>query len=210
MKIVAALADPADAAAAQAQGADMAELRFDRMDADPAACVRQVRNACSLPLVGTLRSVAEGGRFAGDAGEWLTKIRPVISSVAFIDIEQRFSQHAGMVREAGTGVIASYHTGTMPTCYELFDLERQLRAYGDIVKIIVTPQDEEDLIDLITFTHAVTQPVCTGVMGSAFRYARAILPLFGSELAYCSVGRATAEGQYTVAEFRALLTMLGR
>jgi 3-dehydroquinate dehydratase-1 len=210
MKIVAALTDPADAPLALRQGADMAELRFDLMDADPAACVRQVKSACPLPLIGTLRSVAEGGRFAGDAGDWIRKIRPVVSAVDFIDIEQRFSQHARIIRDAGCGVIASYHTGAMPTCYELFDLERQLRTYGDIVKIIVTPQDEEDIIDLITFTHAAELPVCTGVMGTEFRFARALLPLFGSELAYCSVGKATAEGQYTVAEFRQIQRMLGR
>ena len=37
--------------------------------------------------------------------------------------------------------------------------------YGDIVKIIVTPQNEEDIIESIAFTHAVKKPVCTGVMG---------------------------------------------
>jgi 3-dehydroquinate dehydratase-1 len=38
-------------------------------------------------------------------------------------------------------------------------------------------------------------------MGTQFRYARAILPLFGSELIYCNVGTATAAGQYSVEEF---------
>jgi len=87
-------------------------------------------------------------------------------------------------------------------------MERELRAYGDIVKIIVTPANAEDVIELIAFTHAVKGPVCTGVMGTQFRYARAILPLFGSELVYCHAGTATASGQYSVQEFVRLMELL--
>ena len=210
MRIVAALTDPADAAPAQEQGADMVELRFDIMEGDPVAIAEQVTGDCSLPVIATFRSVQEGGRYAGSPDEWLRRIGPALPLIDFVDMEQRFSLHAGAIKAAGKPVIASYHTGGMPGMYELFDLERFMRTYGDIVKIIVTPQEEGDIIELITFTHAVHQPVCTGVMGSAFRYARAILPLFGSELAYCSVGAATAEGQYTVAEFRALMQLLGK
>lgn len=208
MKIVAALTDPADAAVAERQGADIVELRFDLMDGEPEELLHRCRACCTLPVIATFRSVAEGGRFSGSAGDWLSRITPLLPRVDYVDAEQRFSQHAGTVRAAGKSVIASYHTGGMPSCYELFDLERHMRSYGDIVKIIVTPRNREDVIELITFTHAVTQPVCTGVMGSQFRYARAVLPLFGSALAYCSAGKETAEGQYTVAEFRALAGML--
>ena len=38
-------------------------------------------------------------------------------------------------------------------------------------------------------------------MGKEFRYARAMLPFFGSELVYCHMGAATADGQYSVEEF---------
>jgi 3-dehydroquinate dehydratase-1 len=209
MRIVAALTDPADAARAQEQGADMVELRFDLMEGDPVAIAELATRDCTLPVIATFRSVQEGGRYAGSPDEWLGRITPVLPLADFVDMEQRFSLHAGAIRAAGKPVIASYHTGGMPGMYELFDLERFMRTYGDIVKIIVTPQNEEDIIELISFTHAVKQPVCTGVMGSQYRYARALLPLFGSELAYCSVGEQTAAGQYTVAEFRELMGLLG-
>ena len=90
----------------------------------------------------------------------------------------------------------------------LFGLEQELRAYGDIPKIIVTPENEDDLIDLIAFTRAAKKPICTGVMGARFRYARAILPLFGSELVYCHTGDPTAAGQYSVKEYVALARLL--
>jgi 3-dehydroquinate dehydratase-1 len=96
----------------------------------------------------------------------------------------------------------------MPVLFNLFALERELREYGDIVKIVVAPKSEEDVISLISFTHAALKPVCTGIMGARFRYARAILPLFGSEFAYCHAGVPTAEGQYSVGEFVRLMDIL--
>jgi len=208
MKIVAALTDPAQAPSARDRGADMIELRFDLMEGEPGELVQQCRDTCPLPVIGTLRSAQEGGRFFGNGSEWEEKIRPVIPLVDYVDVEQQFVKNAICVKEAGTKIIASHHSPVMMPLQVLFVLERELRAYGDIVKIVVTPRDTDDIIDLIAFTHAVKQPICTGVMGSSFRYARAVLPLFGSELAYCYMGETTAEGQYSVEEFVQLQKLL--
>ena len=208
MKIVAALTDPAHASRAQDLGADIIELRFDLMEGDPLSCVNICRDSSSLPIIGTIRSAQEGGQFFGDATAWFEKICPVIPFVDYIDVEQRFASCAPQIKEAGTAIIASYHTGTMLSLPELFTRERDLRKYGDIVKIIVTPANEEDILELFAFSHAVKKPVCTGVMGTKFRYARAILPLFGSLLVYCHTGTRTAEGQYSVQEFISLMTLL--
>jgi len=208
MKIIAALTDPRDASRAQDQGADLVELRFDLMEGDPLTLVRTCKDICSLPIIATIRSAQEGGRFFGDAGEWFEKIRPVIPLVEYIDVEQRFASCTLPIKEAGKQIIASHHTGRMMPLPDLFRLERDLRGFGDMVKIIVTPQNEEDIIELIAFTHAIKKPICTGVMGVQFRYARAILPLFGSELVYCHTGNRTADGQYSVQEFISLVKLL--
>lgn len=208
MKIVATLTDPSLASHAQQQGADMVELRFDLMGCDPVSGVQTCKDLCSLPLIATFRSAPEGGQFFGDANAWYEKIRPLLPLVEFVDIEQRFSPFARQVKGAGKTIIASCHSGEMMPLHELFEMERTLRAYGDIVKIIVTPANTDDIIDLIAFTHAVKKPVSTGVMGTPFRYARAILPLFGSELVYCHIGTATAAGQYSVQEFVRLMELI--
>jgi len=208
MKIVAALTDPVQASRAEELGADMIELRFDLMAGTPKKLVQQCKKACSLPIIGTLRSAREGGQFFGDGHEWEKKIRPIIPLVDYIDVEHLFVKNAICVKEAGTKIIASHHAPIMMPLHVLFVLERELREYGDIVKIIVTPGNADDVIELIAFTHAVKQPICCGVMGAAFRYARAVLPLFGSELVYCHMGDATAEGQYSVEEFVALKRLL--
>jgi 3-dehydroquinate dehydratase-1 len=208
MKIVAALTDPSHAAGAEAQGADLVELRLDLMGGDPGEILRQYRKDCTLPVIATLRSAPEGGRFFGSADAWMEKIRLVIPHADYIDIEQQFSRHAPAVRAAGRTIIASYHTGAMIALASLFDKERELRAYGDIPKIVLTPKTEADLVELVTFTEAAKKPVITGVMGSEFRYARAILPLFGSAFVYCHTGDPTAVGQYSVEEFVQLKKLL--
>lgn len=208
MKIVAALTDPSQASRSMELGADIIELRFDLAEDDPLTSVQICRDACSLPIIGTIRSAQEGGRFFGDAAAWLEKMCPVIPLVDYIDMEQRFASCAPQVHGAGTAIIASHHAGKMLTLPELFALERDLRVYGDIVKIVVTPHTEADILELLEFTHAVKKPVCTGVMGAQFRYARAILPLFGSGLVYCHTGTMTAEGQYSVQEFVSLMALL--
>jgi 3-dehydroquinate dehydratase-1 len=208
MKIVAALTDPALASLAQEQGADMVELRFDLIEGDPVSSVILCKNVCSLPVIATLRSAREGGQFFGDTASWYEKICPLLPMVEMVDIEQQFEPYACFAKEAGKKIIASHHCCDMMMLPELFDKERKLRAYGDIVKIIVTPKNREDIIELIAFTHAVKKPLCTGVMGGQFRYARAILPLFGSEMVYCHVGTATAAGQYSVQDFVRLMEWL--
>jgi 3-dehydroquinate dehydratase I len=209
MKIVAALTDPSHAVLAQEQGADIIELRLDLFEGSLVEHARRCREQVTLPIIATLRSAPEGGRYFGNAEEWMERLSPIVPLVDYIDIEQRFSDNAPAIRAVGKQVIASCHEARMPDLTELFHLEQNLRAFGDIPKIIVTPQSEDDLIDLISFTTAAKKPICTGVMGAQFRQARAILPLFGSEFVYCHTGTPTAEGQYSVEEFVQLRKLLG-
>jgi 3-dehydroquinate dehydratase-1 len=208
MKIVASLTDAAQAAAARDLGADLLELRLDLMEGNAVTQAALCKKTVDMPVIATLRSAQEGGNYFGTADEWLDRMLPVMPFVDYVDVELRFRKHADAIRDQGKTIIASYHTREMPPLFELFGFERDLRSFGGIVKIIVTPRDVEDILSLVTFTHTAQRPICTGVMGYAFRYARAILPFFGSELVYCHAGTATAAGQYSVAEFVRLMDLL--
>jgi 3-dehydroquinate dehydratase I len=210
MKIVAALTDACYAKTARDDGADLLECRLDLMAGDPVSQLKQCRELVSLPIIGTLRSAQEGGRYFGNAQEWYGIVKQILPFVDYVDVEQRFAMHAPSINAAGKTIIASHHTNQMLSLPDLFGLERDLRAYGDIPKIIVTPLNEEDVIHLLSFTLAAKKPICTGVMGSTFKWARVMLPLFGSEFVYCHAGSATAAGQYSVEEFRALQKMMNR
>ncbi|MFA7199765.1 MAG: type I 3-dehydroquinate dehydratase [Methanoculleus sp.] len=184
------------------------EIRLDRMEGDLPDQVRAIREKTTIPLIATLRSRDEGGRFVGDAALWARIIGPIARYVDLVDVEARYRDHAPFIKGEGVQILASLHTTEMPTLPELGKIEELLRSYGDIPKIVVKPRTRDDLLDLVTFTHRAQKPICTSIMGAEFRYARPILPLFGSEFVFCHAGTPTAEGQYHIREMRQLADLL--
>lgn len=184
------------------------EIRLDRMEGDLQEQVRAIRAKTAVPLIATLRSREEGGRFVGDAELWVRIVGPIAKYVDFVDVEARYRDHAPFIKSQGVQILASLHTSEMPTLPELGRIEEMLRSYGDIPKIVVKPRTRDDLFDLIAFTHHAQKPICTSIMGAEFRYARVILPLMGSEFTFCHAGTPTAEGQYHIREMRQLADLL--
>lgn len=184
------------------------EVRLDRVEGDMLDQVRAIREKTAIPLIATLRSRDEGGRFVGDADLWVRIVGPIARYVDIVDVEAQYRDHAPFIKSQGVQILASLHTNEMPTPPELGWIEEMLRSYGDIPKIVVRPRTREDLFELITFTHRAQRPICTSIMGAEFRYARAILPLFGSEFTFCHAGTPTAEGQYHIREMRQLADLL--
>ncbi|MEN6342152.1 MAG: type I 3-dehydroquinate dehydratase [Methanospirillum sp.] len=191
-----------------AAGPDLIELRLDLVErGDHPALAARCANI-AIPLIVTVRSIEEGGAFAGDERNCARLLAPFLPVARYVDLERRFRALAPAYREAGCGIIASAHLGTMLPLPELFGLERELRSYGDLPKLVLAPSSDDDLLDLLSFTHAATKPVCTSITGTAYRHGRALLPLFGSALAYCAAGRPSSPGQYTLAEMRELMRLL--
>ncbi|MDD1666622.1 MAG: type I 3-dehydroquinate dehydratase [Methanomicrobiales archaeon] len=209
MRIVATVVNAREAALAADLCPDLIEARIDLMAGDPGKELRSIRSAFQGPVILTLRSTAEGGRFGGGTEAWWECLRPLLPFGDLVDIERPYSAHADRIRGEGKGIIASCHVEGMPSPEELPRLERELRAYGDIPKIVVRPASERDLLDLLGFTLGAGRPICTGVLGEAFRFARAILPFFGSELAYTHAGTPGAAGQFSLGDFRRIQALLG-
>ena len=206
MKTVVALTDPEDIDAALESGADFIELRIDLFSAEPAACCGR----CTVPLIVTLRSSAEGGMFSGSPEEWWEQVEPWCQYAAYIDTEQRFSAYARSIRAHGPQVIASLHLPDTPDTPALHAHETALRAYGDLPKIITTPRSNEDLLRFLGFTTraAANGPLCTGTMGPDLRFGRVLTGLFGSEMVYCHFGTPTAAGQYHITEVQEIMRLL--
>jgi 3-dehydroquinate dehydratase-1 len=208
MRIVATVVNAREAAAAAALSPDLLEVRIDLMDTDPVTELPAIRSAFSGSIILTLRSTTEGGRFAGSLGEWWKTLEHLLGYGDLVDIELPFSSFSPRIRGMGKGIIASHHAGHMPATGELARIERELRCYGDIPKIVVRPGNEGDLLGLLAFTLGAERPICTGVLGEEYRFARAILPFFGSELAYTHAGTQAAPGQFSLREFRQIQALL--
>ena len=209
MKIVATVVNAGEAALAAGLCPDLIEVRIDLMDADPAGELPSIRSVFSGPVILTNRSMAEGGGFGGGPEEWWGSLRPLLPFGDLVDVETPCSSYGPRIRRQGKGIIASRHLEGMPAPGELSRIERELRGYGDIPKIVVRPANEHDLLDLLKFTLEAEKPICTGVLGEAYRFARAILPLFGSELAYTHAGTQAAPGQFALEDFRKIQALLG-
>ncbi|HPQ76715.1 MAG TPA: type I 3-dehydroquinate dehydratase [Methanoregulaceae archaeon] len=205
MKIAASVSDPGLIREAVAHGADLIEIRLDLMGGVPHERLVSSLKGVDIPVLLTLRSTDEGGRFGGDAETWWETMEPLLPVAAMVDIEQPFARYAPRVREMGKTVVASFHTSQMPGPGELDAIGNALRTYGHIPKIVPKPRDTRDLISLLSFTEHSPKPVITSVMGEEFRFARIIMAFFGSEIIFSYVGMPASPGQYHVREARSLL-----
>ena len=204
VKTVVALTSKEDLRTAASGGADLIELRIDLFDIAPEDIA--AADYSLPPLIVTLRSTAEGGLFDGTPEEWVAAVGRWSETAAYIDVERGFRQFAGNLKKSGAcRIIASAHLAATPAPRDLASLEATLREYGDIPKIIVTPRTNRDVLTLLEFTLDAPKPICTGSMGEGFRYARALVALFGSEFVYCHIGTPTAPGQYHIDAMKKIL-----
>jgi len=208
MKIAVSITKPDEIMAAEKTGASIIEARLDLIGGTNTDTMIALLERCQLPAILTLRSINEGGRFSGTQDEWYNTIQPYVDPCDYVDIERRYAAYAPEIRERGKLIVASSHLCHMPSTEELIKLYKDLRQYGDLAKIIVTPKDNRDLLSLLEFTENAEKPIITGVMGSKYRYGRIMCSLFGSEIIYCRLDSPTAEGQYTVAEASGIFAML--
>jgi 3-dehydroquinate dehydratase-1 len=209
MRIVATVMNAGQAARAARLCPDLIEVRIDLMDATLGEEIPAIRSAWDGPVILTIRSEAEGGGFRGGPEEWWNLLRPLLGFGDLVDVELSFSSFVPLIREQGKGIIASRHMEDMPAPAELPRIERDLRRYGDIPKIVLRPRNEHDLLHLLSFTLEAERPICTGVLGEAYRFARVILPFFGSELVYTHAGTRAAPGQFSLEDFKKIQALLG-
>ena len=149
MQIVASLTDPAQAAAAQAQGADIIELRFDLADSDPVetgTAVQKSMSAAGHCHASALHRKAAGisgargvGRKdrAGHPARGLCRCRAAVCPA-------RPAGKSGGKNDHRLAPFCADDAIARPIC-----ARAGTPVYGDIPKIIVTPKNEDDLIDLI-------------------------------------------------------------
>ncbi len=183
---------------AKAGGMDAAELRLD-LHPPLAGAMSKFKGT---PLIATVRSKKEGGRWKGPEKARLELFKSVMKSVDAVDIElSSASILKDVVREARRRrktVIISYHNfKTTPAAAVLENVMKRAKMAGaDIVKIAVTARSGRDVERLAQFTtrHA-SRGLITLSMGSRGVVSRVLFPAFGSLVTFAHLGRGTAPGQ---------------
>ncbi|MCU0531432.1 MAG: type I 3-dehydroquinate dehydratase [Syntrophales bacterium] len=200
--------------------AELVELRIDRIEA-PA--LPMLLHAGRERIVVTNRRRDEGGFFASCETRRLERLHEAVELGArFVDIEARTGSRAvgrlaDAVRSHGgrTRLIVSHHdlAGT-PSARTLAARVNACRALGaDVVKIVTLANRAEDnlrVLEILPQAREMGQDIVAFCMGELGRLSRVAAPLLGSCWSYASLekGAASAPGQLTVAEMRAVLGML--
>jgi 3-dehydroquinate dehydratase-1 len=208
IQIVASLSSRDQLTSALLHEADAVELRIDLMPDLPVEMVDELVSDYKGPVILTLRSMEEGGAFSGDVSQWRERVLPYLSLVTMVDVEMRYREHAPWLKDLGVTVIASHHTNEMLSYEDLSGLYHDLRSFGNIPKIAVHPENTADILSLLQFTNIAGKPLIVSVTGTVCRYARPLLPIFGSLYTYCYLDTPTSPGQYSLEEMRILSRLL--
>jgi 3-dehydroquinate dehydratase-1 len=196
--------------------ADLIEARVDLFEGQTLdgraggadACARL--EASGTPVLVTVRTVAQGGRFAGDERTRLRRFEVALTAASWADVEDDAeirSDVATLVAARPSGqLLISHHdfAGTPPLDRLLAIVDRAHETPGAIAKIataVKTAADRQTLLDLVD-----RRPRRTCVIGmSASEDLRFELVARGSLLAYGYLAGPTAPGQLSAAETHARL-----
>jgi 3-dehydroquinate dehydratase-1 len=216
---VADRAEALEACAALAPAArpfDLVEARVDLFsgqrldDADLRACARL--EASGTPVLVTIRSVSQGGRFAGGDAERLARFRAALAVASWADVED----DAGIIDDVATLVrarpegelVVSHHdfAATPPLDLLLAVVDRcHAAAPGAVAKLAAAVESADDRATLRTLL--ARRPDRTAVigMGATDDGLRVELAAAGSLLAYGFIAGATAPGQVSAETLHARL-----
>jgi len=221
-----------EAARAGIQGADMVEVRFDRLYLKkPQATISEddegnrvstmppvnewpvmdfeqvnieesisaLKEAIALPVIFSVRSVREGGHFAGDEKQRLAILQAgIASSVKWIDLEIsiKAKDRKSLVESAKAAncqIIASQHevNGT-PSSEEIVSMVTSNADSGDIIKFCSTLKDHQDALQIVDAANTLssqdsTPPYSLMALGNGGDWARLHAPTLGQELVYATM-----------------------
>lgn len=206
---------------------DMLEWRMDYFSelndmAYLSQTINDVRDtAGDTPVIFTIRTAKEGGRFIGDAEEYMNLLTFISRSgcADIIDVEydtisepERFidTLHYNDVR-----VIASHHDfKKTPSGDEMYYyLDSMKDAGADIVKLAVMPEASDDVLSLLSVTNMFHEehpalPVVTMSMGKLGTVSRISGGTFGSCITFGADREASAPGQLEYLELREIIRII--
>lgn len=175
-----------------------------------------------IPLLFTFRSAQEGGEHALSVEEYTALNLAVIDSglADIIDIElytgdKHVEDLVARAHEKGVYVVMSNHDfHQTPAADEIVNRLRKMQALGaDIPKIAVMPQSKRDVLTLLTATldmheNYADRPIITMSMAKTGVISRLAGEVFGSAATFGAVKKASAPGQISVTDLRAILALL--
>jgi pentafunctional AROM polypeptide len=214
-----------------AVGSDAVEVRVDLLE-DPSSNNRiptldflsvqiaHLRSIVPLPLIFTVRTVSQGGRFPDDAREEALKLykAAVRMGLEYIDLEIALPDEVlQSVTEAKgfSKIIASHHDPHGRLSWKnggWIQYYNRALQYGDIIKLVGSAKSMEDNFDLAKFKASMASahdiPLITINMGVLGKLSR-VLNGFMTPVSHPALPFKAAPGQLSAAEIRQGLSLLG-
>lgn len=196
-----------EAARALERGADLVELRIDRVK-DTSVLGQIGIGGLGVPVIVTCRPEWEGGEFDRSETERLQLLRAASEAGAkYIDLElDAFNRSA--VADAGIGsqlIVSSHDFRGRPE--RLYNLIAEINAHhGAIGKIVWTARTIRDNLEAFELLRARQKPMVAFCMGEAGLISRVLAKKFGSFLSFASMdsGTSTAPGQIAIDQMKNL------
>lgn len=185
---------------ARDEGADLAELRIDRMP--PGVDIPALLAAKPLPVIVTIRPAWEGGGWQGPEDRRIMALeRAARAGADYIDIE--FKAYKDLP-DLPARIIVSFHDfKEVPG--DLDSLTRKMELLNPaIVKIAATPRTTAEMLTLSRHARGRDTLRCAVGMGEWGEPLRTLYGKLGGAMTYAALDadRATAPGQLTVRELR--------
>ena len=187
-------------------GIDAIEVRVDHFESREAAPLMSLLEGLrgkGLPVITTVRSSREGGKYPISDRERIALFSALMPLSDAVDIELSsiapLNEIIRRARRSKKRVILSYHNfnSTPPKGRLERIIDRGNSEGGDIVKIATTVRVAGDTRRLasLTLDHKNLVTIAMGSQGAA---SRIFFPLLGSLLTYAPIGDATAPGQMSL------------
>lgn len=204
---------------AKLEGADVVELRTDsypKIGQNDLLKLKEISDDLKIPVIFTLRSKEEGGRYNFSFGEKLNLIKKVIAlNFDYLDVELKFFEKLGksipaLKRNSKTKIILSFHNLKRAEPLEgLRGIKKRMLSWKpDVIKIAVLSKSEktnQNILKLIKETKKEGKNIIGIAMGNRGKSTRlkAIPDNYFSY--FClSEKQKTAPGQTSLAEFNCL------
>lgn len=209
---------------------DVLELRFDCWMAKSGIIpVRYVERlletiewvhqlAPSLPLLGTWRTIGEGGACPLKEVQYEELLETCINQgiLSAIDIElfsyrESFKPLVAAAKESSMTIIMSYHNFQETPEEEALQIyaQRMMELGADVIKFATMPQTSDDVWRMLSLTKYWQEsfphiPRITMSMGRLGQVTRTCGTVFGNCMTFGTIGEASAPGQVPVDILKAL------
>ena len=212
-------------------GCDAIELRVDLLmekhstDAYPSAeyVAEQfaiLRQASPLPIIFTIRTQGQAGRFPASEGAVAKKLMLLALSwgVEFLDVELGWSDEiiSDVIASRGfTKLIGSHHDVTGVLSWDQFGWSEKVTLaskFADIIKLVGTASSVDDNLALERFRHSHTYkstvPLIAINMQRAGQLSRVLNPVL-TPICHPSLPAKAAPGQLSLKEINQCLSLIG-